>query len=190
MTEGAPRPTTLTARDKAILSKRKITKRDRAVVPQLWEPFEATYQERVRPLDYRRHGVWAAFRLCAQAMLALDCAYWAFEWDPLLAWREEILAREAGRTTLWKQVWHQRWAEMTATLFFLGVLPYRETMYRQQYKDLGRKWLGPERATPLEDRFLEVARSIGYRHERQLRGRASACCSQSWRPQARPNSNS
>jgi integrase len=43
---------------------------------------------------------------------------------------------------------------VTATLFFLEVLPYRETIYQQYHKELAGKWLGEEQAKAIEERFL------------------------------------
>lgn len=58
---------------------------------------------------------------------------------------------------------------MTATLFFLGVLPYQETINQHNHLELARKWLGEERSAEIEERFVTVARSIGYRYEVQVR---------------------
>lgn len=166
----AERPLVLTDRDRAVLGKRKITRTDRAAVAPLWEPFRDVFQARVRPADRTGNPLWAAFRLCAQAMLALDRPYWAFTWDALLAWREATRAGETVPPDRW-WLWERRWTEMAAALFFLGVLPYREGIYRHYHADLARKWLGEAAAAAIEERFVATARAIGYRHERQVRAR-------------------
>ena len=104
-------------------------------------------------------------------MLALDCTYWAFTWDRLLTWRAEREGRDAGRSAIWQRQWDQSWTEVTTTLFFLGVLPYREDIHKLYHRELAAKWLGQERSTEIEERFVAVARTIGYRHERQVRAR-------------------
>jgi hypothetical protein len=78
-----------------------------------------------------------SFRLCARMMLDLDCTYWAFTWDQLVAWRAEQEGRHADRAPGWRNNWHTRWTEVTATLFFLEVLPYREEIYRANHMELG-----------------------------------------------------
>jgi integrase len=168
------RPRTLTDADRAALIKRRIAKEDREAVAPLWAPFRDVFTERVRPADRTHQAVWKAFRFCAQAMLALQCTYWAFTWDHLLAWREETRLRESARPAIWWRQWNQCWREVTATLFLLGVLPYRETIYQHSHRDLATKWLGEEQARTLTERFVEMARRIGYRHERQVRNRGAS----------------
>lgn len=164
------RPLALTDHDRAVLGKRKITRADRAAVAPLWEPFREVFQARVRPAERTGNPLWAAFRLCAQAMLALDRTYWAFTWDDLLAWREATRAGGTVPPDRW-WLWERRWTEMAAALFFLGALPYREGIYRQYHLALARKWLGEAEAAALEERFVATARAIGYRHEPQVRAR-------------------
>lgn len=168
------RTLTLTDAERVIFGKRQIRAWDRAAVAHLWEPFRDVYVERVRPLDQRHQGLWAAFRFCGRMMLELDCTYWAFTWERILAWRDAVKAREAGRPALWTKGWDQRWTEVTAALFLLGVLPYREAVYRLYQRELAAKWLGEARAAEIEDRFVRVARAIGYRHERQARRRGAS----------------
>lgn len=168
---GEVRRLTLTDHERIVLGKRTILKADRESVHDLWEPFRAVYLARVRPADLTQQFVWRAFRFCAGMMLALDCTYWAFTWGRLLPWREAEKAAAADRPAIWHRLWNQCWTEVTATLFFLDVLPYRETIYQHYHKELARKWLGEEQAVAIEERFVEVARTIGYRHERQVRKR-------------------
>jgi integrase len=165
------RPASLTDAERVIFGKPRIRVWDRAAVAALWEPFRDRYREQVRPLDWREQGLFRAFRFCAGMMLALDCTYWAFTWDRLLAWRAEATARELGRSAIWQRQWDQSWTEVTTTLFFLGVLPYREEIHKLYHRELAAKWLGQERSAEIEERFVAVARTIGYRHERQVRAR-------------------
>jgi integrase len=58
---------------------------------------------------------------------------------------------------------------VTATLYFLGALPYNEALYRNNYHFLPRRWLGRERARQIADDFVATALTIGYRNERQAR---------------------
>lgn len=101
-------------------------------------------------------------------MLALDCTYWAFTWEEILAWREAARGHAAETSHSKRRLWDRCWGEVAATLFFLEVLPYRETVYRQQSSELARKWLGKERVREIEERFLTTAHAIGYRHDRQV----------------------
>jgi hypothetical protein len=121
---------TLTERDRVALAKPTIRKTDRESVPDLWEPFRDTYLSRVRPADCTHQFLWRAFRFCARMMLALDCTYWAFTWDRLLRWREDEKAGAVDCPEIWHRQWGQCWTEVTATVFFLDILPYRETIYR------------------------------------------------------------
>lgn len=164
----ATRPPALRADDRVVLGKRKILRCDREAMPHLWEPFRDAYLEHVRPLDASRQNLLQAFRFCAQMMLALDCTYWAFTWETILAWRETARGRVAETSHSKRRLWDRGWGEVTATLFFLEVLPYRETVYRQQSSELARKWLGKEGVQDIEERFLATAHAIGYRHDRQV----------------------
>jgi integrase len=168
MTNGA-RPLTLTEHDRLILAQRTIRKEDRESLPDLWEPFRDVYLARVRPRDQTHQFLWRAFRFCARMMLGLDCTYWAFTWDRLLLWRQDEKAGALNRPPIWHRQWDQCWSEVTATLFFLDILPYRETIYQQYHQELARKWLGEDPATAIEERFVQVARTIGYQCERQVR---------------------
>jgi integrase len=162
------RPLHLSEQHRTVLGKRKITRCDRAAVPHLWEPFRDAYLAHVRSLKPPEQELWRAFRFCAQMMLALDCTYWAFTWDQILAWRETARAGLTGRSGVYRHQWEACWTEVTATLFFLGVLPYREAVYQQHHSELARKWLGEERVQEIEERFMTVAQAIGYRHDRQV----------------------
>ena len=133
------RPVTLTDVERVIFGKPTIRAWDRAAVAQLWEPFRDHYRERVRPLDWREQGLFRAFRFCAGMMLALDCTYWAFTWDQILTWRADVKARELGRSAIWQRQWDQSWTEVTTTLFFQGVLPYREDIHKHYHRELAAK---------------------------------------------------
>ena len=159
----------LTDQHRIVFAKRKILATDRESVADLWEPFRDAYVTHVRPAETAQSALLQAFRHCAQAMLALDCPYWAFTWDGLLAWRSTEQARQAAWPTGRRRIWDQFWREMTATLFFLDILPYRETIYQHYHKELARKWLGEEHSAEIEERFVAVARSIGYQYEREVR---------------------
>lgn len=164
-----PRRLHLTTHERAVLSKPKIVRTDRASIPDLWEPFRDVYLTHVRPLDRTQQALWRAFRCCGEMMLALDGTYWAFTWERLLAWRA---ADRVGADT-WSAIRrHQReqcWTEVTATLFFLGVLPFREGIYKYYHKALARKWLGDAQTEAIEARFVATASAIGYQDERQVR---------------------
>jgi integrase len=76
---------------------------------------------------------------------------------------------ETGRTKGQRKRDELPWVHVTATLYFLGVLPYHEALYRNNYHFLPQKWLGRERARQLADDFVATAVTIGYRHARQVR---------------------
>jgi integrase len=96
-------------------------------------------------------------------MLDLDCTYWAFDWEVLLAWRQKQASVRGTASRVSRENWEYNWTLATATLFIMGVLPYREQIYRANQVALAYRWLGKERAQAIEERFLEVARTIGYR---------------------------
>ena len=162
------RPTVLTEQDRAVLAKGKITRCDRAMVPHLWDPFRDAYLAQVRQLQPPEQDLWRAFRSCAHMMLALDRPYWAFTWEQILTWRDESRPNAADTLDIQRRQWDQCWADVTATLFFLDVLPYREAVYQQHHGALARKWLGEEQVRKIEERFLKTAHAIGYRYERQV----------------------
>ncbi len=162
------RPTVLTEQDRAVLAKGKITRCDRAVVPHLWDPFRDANLAQVRQLQPPEQDLWRAFRSCAHMMLALDRPYWAFTWEQILTWRDESRPNAADTLDIQRRQWDQCWADVTATLFFLGVLPYREAVYQQHHGPLARKWLGEEQVREIEERFLTTAHAIGYRYEWQV----------------------
>lgn len=162
---------TLTDHDRTVLGKHRIKRTDRAALPDLWEPFRDAYLAHVRPLVLSQQELWRAFRFCGQLMLALDCTYWAFTWDPMLAWREQARAGADAWPECQRRIWDRGWTEVTATLFFLGILPFRESIYTYYHKALARKWLGQAEAAAIEDRFVATAHAIGYRDDRQVRNR-------------------
>jgi len=162
------RPTVLTEQERAVLAKGKITRCDRAMVPHLWDPFRDAYLAHVRQLQPPEQDLWRAFRYCAHMMLALDRPYWAFTWEQILTWRDESRPNAADTLDIQRRQWDQCWADVTATLFFLDVLPYREAVYQQHHGALARKWLGEEQVRKIEERFLKTAHAIGYRYERQV----------------------
>ena len=162
------RPTVLTEQDRAVLAKGKITRCDRAMVPHLWDPFRDAYLAQVRQPQPPEQDLWRAFRSCAHMMLALDRPYWAFTWEQILTWRDESRPNAADTLDIQRRQWDQCWADVTATLFFLDVLPYREAVYQQHHGALARTWLGEEQVREIEERFLTTAHAIGYRYERQV----------------------
>lgn len=172
----AARPFKLTAADRRVIARDRYSRADRARVTHLLEPYEEVFRRHVArdSAAGESHRLWRSFRLCAQAMLDLDCTYWAFTWERLLAWREMQERSHTDRSPGWWQNWHTRWTEVTATLFFLEVLPYREEIYRANHMELAYKWLGRDAALAIQERFVEMGRAIGYRHGRQLLGRGAA----------------
>lgn len=172
-----PRPRKLIAADRRVLARDRYARSDRARIAHLYAPYEATFLRYVArgPMvgDPSNH-LWRSFRLCARMMLELGCTYWAFTWERLLAWRAEQERLRADRSPGWRQNWHVRWTEVTATLFFLEVLPYSEEIYRANHMELAYKWLGREVAQAIQERFVEMALTIGYRHRRQALKRGAA----------------
>lgn len=167
----------LTRLDRQHLAKGKFTDAVRAKIPHLWPPYEAAYRTHVlkgRALKQPAHGLCESFRLCARMMLDLDCTYWAFTWDRLIAWRSQQEPSQAARTSGWRANWHTKWTEVTSTLFFLGVLSYREDIHRANHVKLAYKWLGAETARAIEAQFVAMAKAIGYRHERQVLRRGAS----------------
>jgi integrase len=101
-------------------------------------------------------------------MLDLGCTYWAFTWEPLLAWRREQEHVHANHSLGWRHNWQARWTEVTATLFLLEVLPYSEEIYRANHMELAYKWLGKEVVHAIQQRFVDMALTIGYRYPREV----------------------
>lgn len=133
-TDDLPRPVTLTAADRRILEQERYSRADRARIPHLYAPYEHAFLRYVArgPMtaDTSNH-LWRSFRLGARLMLDLDCTYWAFTWERLVAWRAEQEGRHAHRAPGWRNNWHTRWTEVTATLFFLdAVLPESVALQR------------------------------------------------------------
>ena len=122
---------------------------------------------------YSQTAVNRPFRMCARIMLDLDCTYWAFTWELLLAWREEQQRLHAVRSTGWREWWNTTWTQTTSTLFFLEVLPYREETHRQNYLEIAQKWLGKETTHAIEDQFVAMAKVIGYRNDNDVRERGA-----------------
>lgn len=167
----SPRPSSLTDAELRTLRKRRYSEQDLAILAHLLEPFERVFRmytvPTCREASYRIY-VQTAFRFLARMMLDLDCTYWAFTWDQILAWRGATLEREAHRSTGWKQGWETEWSRITSTLFFLGVLPYSEQIHRTYHRELAEKWLGKEEARRIRTRFIATAKAIGYRYEREI----------------------
>src|SRR6266545_3141282 len=53
------------------------------------------------------------------------------------------------------------------SLFFLEVLPYSEEIYRANHMELAYKWLGKEVVNAMQERFVDMALTIGYRYPHQ-----------------------
>ena len=75
--------------------------------------------------------------------------------------------RCSTRISGWRNNWQARWTEVTATLFFLEVLPYSEEIYRANHMELAYKWLGKEVVQAIQERFVDMALTIGDRYPRQ-----------------------
>ncbi len=170
----AARPQILTADERAALQEPRLDAAVRERLAALFDPFAAIFLERTlrgSADEYRRSALYEAFRLCRQAMRDLDCPYWAFTWEHLLAWKARALDEEqtAPQARNWRHAWETRWTRVTSTLFFLGVLPYSEGIHKTYHSELAEKWLGPERARAIADQFVATALTMGYRHERQVR---------------------
>lgn len=171
MTTASHRPLHLTAADRRILTKHTYYHRDRARMPHLYAPFEATFR-RFTLRDSRQrdpsNALWRAYRMCAQMMLDLDCTYWGFTWAQLLPWRDAQRRQHAQRAAGWRQSWNACWTAVTTTLFFLEVLPYDEAIYQANHAELADKWFGREVADALRQQFVDMALTIGYRDRRQV----------------------
>ncbi|MBI4497687.1 MAG: tyrosine-type recombinase/integrase, partial [Chloroflexi bacterium] len=168
-----PRPLTLRAAERRLLAKRRFSPENRAAVAHLLDPFEAALRnwtlQGYAPSVLTDKTVQYTVYFCARLMVALDCPYWAFDWDRLVAWRTATLARATGRKRSWLMSWQKHWRRTTATLFYLGALPYDEAIYQTAHRRLAQKWLGHETARQIEARFLAAAKRIGYWDERNLR---------------------
>jgi len=160
----------LTAADLRVLSQERYSSADRARVQHLYALYEDAFLRNVArgPMAAETSNhLWRSFRLCARMMLDLDCTYWAFTWERLVAWRAEQEGLHAHRAPGWRNNWHTRWTEVTATLFFLEVLPYSEEIYRANHMELAYKWLGKEIVQAIQERFVAMALAIGYRYPRE-----------------------
>ena len=165
-----PKPLKLTATDQRVLTQEHYTSADRARIPHLYRPYEEAFLRYVArgPMsgDPSNH-LWRSFRLCARMMLDVGCTYWAFSWERLVTWRAEQQHLHAHRSPGWHHNWDARWTEVTATLFFLEVLPYSEEIYRANHMELAYKWVGKEVVNAIQERFVDMALTIGYRYPRQ-----------------------
>jgi hypothetical protein len=56
---------------------------------------------------------------------------------------------------------------VTTTLFLLEILPYNEEIYRANHMELAYKWLGKDVVQAIQQRFVDMALTIGYRYPRQ-----------------------
>lgn len=167
----APRRLTLTDEERRVLAQPRWLPAAHEQLAELFQPFkEAFLQYAVRnhQARYHHYAYRRALHYCAQLMLAFDCTYWAFEWDRLLAWKREMLEREKDRSKIWHWEREDRWQLVTATLFFLGVLPYSEEIHKTYHRVLAEKWLGKERAKLIADRFMAAALNAGYKDQRTL----------------------
>lgn len=177
-TVGIRRPT-LTTEERTVLGKRRFSASERALVAHLLAPFEETLRTRVinnwTVPAYVDNYCQNANHFLARMMVALDSAYWGFEWEGMLAWREEILGQLAERregNKGWRQDWMQMWRCVTSALFLMDAIPYHEAIYEYTHRKLAEKWLGKDRALEIEAWFLKAAERIGYRSGDFLRGTA------------------
>jgi hypothetical protein len=160
----------LTRYDRGHLSKGRFTAPVRRKLSHLWLPYEAAFWQYTRRDSTAKQAcldatLWRSFHLCCQMMHDLDCTYWGFTWDRLLAWRADVQRREGARPAGWWTSWTGKWCEVTTTLFFLGALPYSDEIFRQNQRELADKWFGKANAQAIEDRFVAMTKGIGYRYE-------------------------
>src|SRR5205814_5348802 len=113
-----------------------------AVVAPLFAPFDTAFlAHTTRDSSAFNRTVYlrTARHLCGAMMLGLGCTYWGFSWDRLLPWRDAERARHAARARGWRQGWETEWSRVTATLFFLGALPYSEAIHQTYHRELAEK---------------------------------------------------
>lgn len=166
------RPLKLRDHEREALAKSRYSKVEMAALEDLFAQFKRAYYEfTIRDAPPHLHQCYLshAIHLCAQIMLELNCTYWDFNWEKLLAWKQALLEREAQRPKIWRQALATNWARLTSTLFFLGVLPYSEEIYQTYHRHLADRWLGKERADRIAERFIQAAEGIGYRYTPSLR---------------------
>jgi len=169
------RPHALTVAERAALMGKRLDVAERERLIALFDPFAEMFLRRTlcgSDDRNRRAALYSAFRLCKQMMLDLDCTYWAFTWERLLAWKATALDQAGDQRRTWRHDWETQWTRVTSTLFFMGVLPYTEDIHRTYHRELAEKWLGPDLAREIEARFIAAATGMGYRYERQLRKQA------------------
>lgn len=162
----------LTVAERQALRERSYGGAMREVLAALLDPFQQAFCRWTMPRSNdsaRTQALHGAFHLCGHMMLDLDCTYWAFTWERILAWKASMLAHEEDHPPNWRHSWETKWTRVTLTLFFLGVLPYSEEIHRTYHRELAEKWLEPERAREIERAFLATALAMGYKYERQLR---------------------
>ncbi|HZU12133.1 MAG TPA: site-specific integrase [Chloroflexota bacterium] len=166
------RSSVLTVAERRALRERSYRGPAWEILADLLKPFEHAFERWTMPQSSdpsRTHALHGSFHLCGQMMLDLDCTYWTFTWERILAWKACVLAHEEDHPSTWRHAWETKWTRVTSTLFFLGVLPYSEEIHRTYHRELAEKWLGSERAREIEGAFLATALAMGYKHERQLR---------------------
>lgn len=167
----AARRLTLTDEERHILAKKRWLREDHVRLADLLQPFEQAflqYAVRNHAARYHHYAYSRAVHFCGEWMLTFDCTYWAFEWERLLEWKRAMLEREQGRSKVWHWEREDKWQLVTATLFFLGVLPYSEEIHKTYHRVLAEKWLGKERADQIADRFMTAALNAGYKDKRTL----------------------
>jgi integrase len=169
----AERPQTLSPEERGILAKRRFSPKDRAAVAHLLDPFEISLRawtlQGLTPSAITDKTVQCTVHFYTRLMVALDCPYWALDWDRLQTWRTGELAQAAGQKASWVETWHKKWRRVTSTLFYLGVVPYHEAIFQTGHRRLAGKWLGRDTAQEIEARFLAAAKGIGYWDARNLR---------------------
>lgn len=128
----ADRRMTLTDEERNALSQTSYHAKTQQTLSYLLGPFEEAYLKYTTcncDPAYRTHSLRSDFRFCALMMLELDCTYWAFDWDKILAWKEALLKQKPSHFKIWHQTKKTRWARVTATLYFMGALPYSEEIH-------------------------------------------------------------
>jgi site-specific recombinase XerD len=167
----AARRLELTDEERTALSRDFYNAKEQKTLSSLLGPFEEIYLKyTIRNCEpaYQINNLRSDFRFCARMMLELDCTFWAFDWDKLLAWKKALLERKPTHFKIWHQTQKTRWARVTATLFFMGVLPYSEEIHTTYPRQLAEKWLGKEETRRIEERFMAAATSMGYVDKRTL----------------------
>src|SRR5262247_168702 len=149
----------LTDEERRILAHERFWPSDLRLLADLFQPFEQAFRQytaRGYAASYHQHNLSRARPFCALLMLTFDCTYWGFDWECLLTWKQATLVREGARSKSWRYILEGDWSLVTATLFFLGVLPYNEAIYSRERRGLANQWLGKERAQEIAEHFMQT----------------------------------